>query len=73
VNLGSDSHLEYHGGGLLPAPLDKSVQVTTPTLFAKPGFWGLGGLSNVRILMSKDVPEADVCKLQDLSKQACFL
>jgi hypothetical protein len=40
LNLGSLNHPEYHGGGLLPSPLDKTIQVSTPTLFAKPGFGG---------------------------------
>jgi hypothetical protein len=52
VNLGSSSHPEYHGGGLLPRSLDKTVQVTTPTLFAKPGFWGLHQLSSKEILLA---------------------
>jgi hypothetical protein len=66
VNLGSDSHPEYHGGGLLPGMLDKSVQVSTPTLFAKPGYWGLRSLSNVEILLAKDLSEADSGKLKDV-------
>jgi hypothetical protein len=66
VNLGSDSHPEYHGGGLLPGMLDKSVQVSTPTLFAKPGYWGLRSLSNVKILLAKDLSEADSGKLKDV-------
>ena len=28
LNLGSASHPEFHGGGLLPATLDKSVQAS---------------------------------------------
>jgi hypothetical protein len=73
LNLGSASHPEYHGDGLLPATVDKSVQVSTPTLFAKPGFWGLRSLSSVEILLAKDLPETDAQKLQDISQQGCFL
>jgi hypothetical protein len=73
VHLGSDSHPEYHGGGLLPGMLDKPVQVSTPTLFAKPGYWGLRSLSNVEILLAKDFSEADSGKLQDLSPKVGFL
>jgi hypothetical protein len=40
VSLGSNSHPEYHGGGLLSASLEKFVQVVMPTLFAKSGLWG---------------------------------
>jgi hypothetical protein len=31
VNMGSTSHPEYHGGGLLPSGLDKTIQVTMST------------------------------------------
>jgi hypothetical protein len=58
---------------LLPATLDKSVEVSTPTLFAKPGFWGLRSLSSVQLLLAKDLSETDAKKLQDISQQGCFL
>jgi hypothetical protein len=73
VNLGSGSHPEYHGGGLLPGMLDKLVQVSTPTLFAKPGYWGLRSLSNVEILLAKDLSEADSGKLKDVRPKVGFL
>jgi hypothetical protein len=73
VNLGSLGHPEYHGGGLLPSPLDKTVQVTTPTLFAKLGFWGLRRLTSEEILLAKDMSEADVSKLARLSREGSFL
>jgi hypothetical protein len=38
INLGSLCHPEYHGGGLLPSSIEKTIQVTMPTLLAKPGF-----------------------------------
>jgi hypothetical protein len=72
-NLGSETHPVYHGGGLLPDVLDKSVQIVTPTLFAKPGFWGLRGLSSKEILLAKDLSEIDALKLATPAKTASFL
>jgi hypothetical protein len=72
-NLGSETHPEYHGGGLLPGVLDKSVQIVTPTLFAKPGYWGLRGLSSKEVLLAKDLSEMDALKLETPGKNASFL
>jgi hypothetical protein len=73
LNLGSLSHPEYHGGGLLPSPLDKTIQVVTPTLFAKPGFWGLRRLTSEEMLLAKDLSEADAEKLAQPSREGSFL
>jgi hypothetical protein len=72
-SLGSSSHREYHGGGLLPSSLDKTVQVTTPTLFAKPIFWELRQLSSKEILLAKDLTKVDAAKLAQPSGKSSFL
>jgi hypothetical protein len=58
---------------LLPSPLDKTIQVATPTLFAKPGFWGLRRLTSEEILLAKDLSETDAEKLAWPSCEGSFL
>jgi hypothetical protein len=74
INLGTTtSHPEYHGGGLLPDSLDRSIQVTVPPcslLFLD--FWGLRHISSTKILLAKDLTERDVSKLVHPSRKGTF-
>jgi hypothetical protein len=63
VNLGTESHPFYHGGGLLPAYLDKRVRVLAPALFAPKGLWGLRHLTSSEVLVAKDFSPSTVGKL----------
>jgi hypothetical protein len=51
---------EFHGGGLLSGVLDRSVQVVTPTVFAKKGYWGIRILSRLELLFARDLDRPSV-------------
>jgi len=50
----SPMHTIYHGGGLLPSPLDKRVRVCTPGLYCPKGKWVVRQLTLEEVLLSKD-------------------
>jgi hypothetical protein len=56
-SLSSVSPPVYHGGGLLPWPLDRSVRVACPCLGLAPGRWGIRPLTTSEILLALDWPK----------------
>jgi hypothetical protein len=54
INLGTDLRPYYHGGGLLPASLDRKTEVLTPGVFAPKTKWALRPLTVEEVLVAKD-------------------
>jgi hypothetical protein len=62
-NLGSASHPLYHGGGWLPARLDRQTRVLTPHIFASKGSWANRCLGWEEALVCYDAPDSFVTAL----------
>jgi hypothetical protein len=55
----------YHGGGLLPAGVNRSTRVLTPMLFARQGKWGKRAMTHEEVLKAKDFSSADIDRFDD--------
>jgi hypothetical protein len=53
-NLGTEQCPYYHGGGLLPAIIDRHTEVLTPGIFAPKNSWALRCLTVEEVLVAKD-------------------
>jgi hypothetical protein len=62
----------YHGGGLLPAGVNRSTRVLTPTLFARPGKWGKRAMTHEEVLKAKDFSSADIDRFDDFVVDNAF-
>jgi hypothetical protein len=54
----------YHGGGLLPARVNRSTRVLTPSIYASAGKWGRRALSHEEVLKPKDLTSEDIRRLE---------
>jgi hypothetical protein len=59
-NLGTDKHPLYHGGGWLPAHIDRQTRVLTPHIFASKGSWANRSLAWEEVLVCLDAPDSFV-------------
>jgi hypothetical protein len=54
----------YHGGGLLPAGVNHSTRVLTPSIYARQGNWGLRALTHEEVLKAKDFSTDGIERLE---------
>jgi hypothetical protein len=63
-NLGTPKHPIYHGGGWLPAWLNRTTQIMTPHIYAGTGSWVSRPLSWNKVLVCYDAPNCVVEALE---------
>ena len=64
-NLGTSEDIPYyHGGGLLPAGINRSTRVLTPSIYARPGKWGRRNVTSEEVLKAKDFSLVDIARLE---------